>query len=89
MRSTRRKDPEEPVEDLRSAGHQDVGMSALRDTAPMFAGSRESVAVDQRDSGVRLRQYARGEQPSHASAENHRMITDLAHLANLQGLRRR
>jgi hypothetical protein len=75
----------ELIEDLRAAGYQDVGMATLRDTAPMLDRSQQPVAVQHCDSGVRLGQYARSEQPSHASAQDHRVITDLAHLDDLLG----
>jgi hypothetical protein len=79
----------EPIEDLRAARYQDVGMSTLRDTAAMLARPQQVVAVQHCDSGVRLGQYARSEEPGQASAQDHCVITDLAHLGNLQGLRRR
>jgi hypothetical protein len=59
---------EEPVEDLRSAGYQDVGMSALWDAAAMLDRSREPITVHHRDSAVGLGQHAGGEQPGHPGA---------------------
>jgi hypothetical protein len=63
-----------------------VGVSALRNAAAMLGRIQEPVAVDHRDPGVRLGQHARGEQAGHASSQDYRMITDLAHLDRLQEL---
>jgi hypothetical protein len=69
------------IEDLRPSGHQQVSVPALGNAPPILIRFWERVAFHDRDSPVRVGQHPGGEQPSHAGAEDHRVVTDLRHLA--------
>jgi hypothetical protein len=72
---------EELVKDLRSSGHQHMGVPALRDTPPILGLVRERVAFNHRDPLVGVGQHPGGEEPGHAGPQDHRVVTDLLHLA--------
>jgi hypothetical protein len=72
---------EELVEDLRPSGEQHMGVSALGYTPSMLGRGGERVAFHDGDPLVRVGQHPGGEEPGDARPKDHRVVTDLPHLA--------
>ena len=60
-------------------------MPALGNAPAIRRRLGERVAFHDRDSDVRVGQYPGGEQPGHARAEDHRVLTDLPHVLRRYG----
>ena len=71
---------EKLVQDLRPARQQHVGVPALGNPLTVQPGLRQRVPFNDRHPAVRISQDAGGEEPAHAGAQHHRVVTDLTHL---------
>jgi hypothetical protein len=66
---------EQVVEHLGAAGVQDMQVPALRHAPTVLPDCRHGVAVHDRDPRVGLCQHPRRQQPRHARAQDHGMVT--------------
>ena len=71
---------EKLVQDLRPPRQQHVGVPALGNPLTVQPGLRQRVPFNDRHPAVRISQDAGGEEPAHAGAQHHRVVTDLTHL---------
>jgi hypothetical protein len=72
---------EEPVEDLRPSGQQQVGVPALGDALPILSRLGDRVAFHDGDPPVCVGQHPGGEEPGQARPEDDHMVTDPPHPA--------
>ena len=66
-------------QDLGPSPQQGMHMAALRNAPPVDCIVGQYVPLHHGDRLIKVGKHPRGQQPAHARAENHRMLTDLRH----------
>src|SRR5215467_782556 len=69
------KPGEEPIQDLRTAGQQNMDMPTLRDPSSDSGTVRQHIPLDYSDGPKEISQDPRGKQPAHARPKNDRALT--------------
>ena len=70
---------EELIQDLRSTRQQGMGVSTLRYPPPVRGIVGQHISLDHCYGPEEISQHPCGKQPTHARAENDRMLSELRH----------
>jgi hypothetical protein len=73
------KSREEFIQDLRTAGQQNMDMPTLRDPSSDSGAVRQHIPIDHSDGPKEISQDPRGKQPTHACPKNDRALTQFWH----------